>query len=230
MNAIAIIPARGGSKRIPNKNIKLFSGKPIIAYSIKAAKNTGLFKDIIVSTDSNKIAEIAIAFGARAPFIRPDYLSNDYADTASVMIHALNWLEQKEILPDYFCCIYATAPFVSVNDIEKGFELLQTKSAATVYPVTSFAYPIFRALKMDNNGKLEMFWPEHIESRTQDLPCAYHDAGQFYWANTRKFLEEKKLYTKESYSILLERCKVIDIDTMEDWVIAEQMFKAFRRK
>ena len=221
---VAIIPARGGSKRIPNKNIKSFAGQPIISYSIKAAQETKLFERIIVSTDSEEIAEVAKSYGAEAPFIRPDELADDFAGTIPVLIHALNWLNEHESTADYFCCIYATAPFVQSEYIIKGLNLLKERNATTAFSVTTFAYPIFRALKIDDNGRLKMIWPEHENSRSNDLPEAYHDAGQFYWGNTEKFMKGKTFFSSDAVPLVIPRYLVQDIDTLEDWEIAEKMY------
>ena len=228
MNIVAIIPARGGSKRIPKKNIKLFAGRPIISYSIKAAQETNLFDRIIVSTDSDEIAETAKSFGAEVPFIRPAELSDDFAGTAPVLIHALKWLNEHNYASDYFCCIYATAPFAQAKYIKKGLDLIKSKSAATVFSVTTFPYPIFRALKIGNDGRIEMFWPEHENSRSNDLPEAYHDAGQFYWGNTEKFMKGKTFFSTDAVPIIIPRYLVQDIDTPEDWETAEKMYSVLQ--
>ena len=225
---IAIIPARGHSKRIPNKNIKLFAGKPIISYSINAAKSTEIFDEIIVTTDSEKIAHTARTCGANTPFVRPSELSDDYTPTAPVVIHALQWLKDRGKTVDYFCCIYPAAPFLKAKHIIKGFELLRREDAITAFCVTTFPSPIFRALKIDENGNVRMFWPEHENSRSNDLPEAYHDAGQFYWGNTKRFLTEKKLFSSDSVPVILPRYLVQDIDTPEDWETAEKMYSVLQ--
>jgi pseudaminic acid cytidylyltransferase len=229
IQAVAIIPARGGSKRIPEKNIKPFAGRPIIAYSIAAARQTGLFSRVIVSTDSDKIAEIAKSFGSEVPFSRPAEIADDFTDTSTVILHALNWLKENDSLPDYFCCIYATAPFLRPEYLKAGFDRLQdVDDIATAFAVTSFAYPIFRALRIDGKGRIKMFWPEHKESRSNDLPEAYHDAGQFYWGRCRQFLVEKSLFSKNAVPVIMPRYLVQDIDTPEDWKTAEYMFNAMK--
>jgi len=220
---IAIIPARSGSKRIPNKNIKSFVGQPIISYSIKAAQAADLFDRIIVSTDSEKIAEVAKIYGAEVPFVRPAELADDFTGTIPVLLHALNWLSEHGFATDYFCCIYATAPFIQPEHIIEGFNLLKKRNAATAFSVTTFPYPIFRALKIGEDGCIEMFWPEHENSRSNDLPEAYHDAGHFYWGNTKRFLREKKLFSSDSVPVILPRYLVQDIDTPEDWETGEKM-------
>ena len=225
MDAIAIIPARGGSKRISDKNIKLFAGKPIIAHSIEVAIASGLFDRIIVSTDSNKIAQTAISYGAEAPFMRPPELSDDYTPTSPVIIHALDWLRENASMPAVFCCIYATAPFLKANYLKHGLKVLKEYDATTSFAVTSFPFPIYRALEIEKSGKVRMVWPEYEITRSNDLPERYHDAGQFYWGNTTKFLSEKKLYTTNSLPVILPRHVVVDIDTLEDWELAEIMYK-----
>jgi pseudaminic acid cytidylyltransferase len=226
MNIVAIIPARGGSKRIARKNIRQFAGKPIIAYSILAAKASGLFNRIIVSTDSDDIAKTAKIYGAEVPFNRPAELSDDFTETAPVILHALNWLAENGMAAEYFCCIYATAPFLNTEYLKKGLDLLIVKDAITSFAVTSFSYPILRALKINADNRLEMFWPEYLHSRSNDLPNAYHDAGQFYWGNTEKFFKEKTLFSPDSVPIILPRYLVQDIDTLEDWKTAELLFQS----
>ena len=228
MSAVAIIPARGGSKRIPDKNIKIFAGKPIIAYSIQTALASGLFDRVIVSTDSEGISQTAVAFGAEVPFTRPAELSDDFTATAAVVVHALDWLRKNSTVSDYFCCIYATAPFMAVQYLKRGLKILKDSDAVTSFAVTSFPFPIHRALEIDTSGRVRMVWPEHEITRSNDLPERYHDAGQFYWGNTAKFLKEKRLYTSDSLPVVLPRHLVVDIDTPEDWLMAEIMYKAYR--
>lgn len=223
---IAIIPARGGSKRIPNKNIKPFLGRPMISYSIRAAKETDLFDLVIVSTDSEKIARVAKQCGAELPFMRPAELADDFTPTAPVLVHALNWLTENGTPAKYACCIYATAPFVRAKYIREGYETLTSKKVSSVFSVTTFSFPIFRALQIAKNGHLEMFWPEHEMTRSNDLPEAYHDAGQFYWLDCESFLKEQKVYSHDALPVILPRHLVQDIDTPEDWETAERMFKA----
>jgi pseudaminic acid cytidylyltransferase len=227
---IAIIPARGGSKRIPNKNIKLFAGQPIISYSIRVAQETKMFNKIIVSTDSLEIAKVAKEYGAEVPFLRPAELANDFANTDEVMYHSLDWLAKEGMQPEYFCCIYATAPFIQARFLKLGYEKLVSYGVASVFSVTTYPYPIFRSLKITKKGFIEMIWPEYTNFRSQDLPEAYHDAGQFYWANTNKFLKSKTLFAEDSLPLILPRYFVQDIDTMEDWEIAEMLFPAIKIK
>ena len=228
MSVIAVIPARGGSKRIPHKNIKTFCGKPMIAYSIEAAKNAGIFERIIVSTDSKEIASTAKEFSAEVPFMRPCDLSDDYTGTDAVILHALKWLMEDGEKIDYICCIYATAPFVKAEYIIKGYNILCENNAASCFSVTTYPFPIFRSLKINNQNRLEMFWPEYRETRSQDLPEAYHDAGQFYWANAKKYLKEKQFYSKDAIPVVLPRYLVQDIDTPEDWETAEKMYSVLQ--
>jgi len=228
MSVIAVIPARGGSKRIPHKNIKEFCGKPMIAYSIEAAKNAGIFDRIIVSTDSEKIAFTAKEFGADVPFMRPCELADDHTGTDAVILHALKWLMEDREKIDYICCIYATAPFVRAEYIIKGYNILRDKNAASCFSVTTYPFPIFRSLKINDNGRLEMFWPEYRETRSQDLTEAYHDAGQFYWADVKSYLKEKQFYSKDAVPVILPRYLVQDIDTPEDWETAEKMYSVLQ--
>jgi pseudaminic acid cytidylyltransferase len=229
MTTICIIPARGGSKRIPRKNIRMFAGKPMIAHSILAARESGVFDRIVVTTDDQEIMQVAREWGAEVPFVRPPELSNDHAGTDAVVIHSLKWMEQNGQACDYACCLYATAPFARAVYIRQGIELLKKSGAISAFSVTSFPYPIFRALKVTDQDRLEMFWPEHRLTRSQDLPEAYHDAGQFYWMNVQKYLVEGRLFSSDSIPVRLPRHLVQDIDTDEDWVRAELMFKALEQ-
>ena len=225
---VAIIPARGGSKRIPNKNIKSFAGHPIISYSIKAAQDADLFDRIIVSTDSKEIAEVAKTCGAEVPFIRPAELADDFTGTDAVVLHGLRYLLDSGKKVSYVCCIYATVPFVRSKDICKGYELLRGNKATSAFTVTTFPSPIFRALKINDSGRVEMFWPEYLDTRSQDLPEAYHDAGQFYWADVKKYLQKGRFYSNDSLPVLLPRYLVQDIDTLEDWETAEKMYSVLQ--
>ena len=225
---VAIIPARGGSKRIPVKNIRPFTGKPIIAYSIEAARLSGVFDKIIVSTDSGKIAQVAKEYGAEVPFTRPAELADDFTPTAPVLVHALNWLTENGMPAKYACCIYATAPFIQPEYIREGYETLTGKGVSSVFSVTTFPFPIFRALRIAEDGHLEMFWPEYEMTRSNDLPEAYHDAGQFYWLDCEIFLKEQNMYGRDALPIILPRHLVQDIDTLEDWEMTERMFKAIQ--
>ena len=222
---IAIIPARGGSKRIPRKNIKLFHGKPMIAWSIEAARKSGCFDQIIVSTDDDEIVEVAQSYGAEAPFKRPAELSDDYATTVDVIKHAVTWCIKEGHEPSLVCCIYATAPFIEATDLCRGMSLMDSSNAQYAFTATTFPFPIQRALKVNAEGQISMFQPEHLHTRSQDLEEAYHDAGQFYWGRTEAWLEALPLYGPTSQLILLKRQNVQDIDTPEDWERAERLFE-----
>lgn len=218
---IAVIPARGGSKRIPRKNIKSFNGKPMIAWSIEAAQSSGLFDHIIVSTDDAEIAEVSKQWGAEVPFIRPEELSNDYAGTTEVIAHATQWGLDEGFDLKSVCCIYATAPFVKVEDVKRGCEALDSGDWDYAFAVTDFAAPIFRSFKKTEQGGLEMFFPEHFGTRSQDLPVALHDAGQFYWGRPKSWIQGKRIFDNRSKPIVIPRWRVQDIDTSEDWERAE---------
>ena len=182
---------------------------------------------MIVSTDSEKISKIAVAFGAEVPFTRPAELSDDFTVTAAVVVHALDWLRKNSTEPDYFCCIYATAPFMAVQYLKQGLNILREYNAASSFAVTSFPFPIQRALEINNSGRVRMVWSEYENTRSNDLPERYHDAGQFYWGDTQRFLKEKRLYTVDSRPVVLPRYLSIDIDTPEDWMMAEIMYKFY---
>ena len=225
---LAIIPARGGSKRIPRKNIKPFCGKPMIAWSIEAALTSGCFDHIIVSTDDSEIAEVAIANGAELPFMRPPELSDDHTGTTPVIAHAVDWANHNMGTVDHACCIYATAPFVLATDLRRGFELLQLHGAEYAFSVTSYTFPIQRAVKITNAHRIEMFTPEHFQSRSQDLEEAFHDAGQFYWGKAQAWLQGKPLFSEHATPVKLPRHRVQDIDTLEDWERAAWLFRAMQ--
>lgn len=222
---VAIIPARGGSKRIPRKNIKTFAGKPIITYSIEAAQQSGLFNRIIVTTDDEEIAEVARHYGAEVPFLRPKELSDDHTATIPVIAHAIQSLQESGDVIDTACCIYATAPFVRSVDIIAAYNALISHNKHYAFPVTTFGFPIFRGVKRDKEGNIEMFWPEHFTTRSQDLPEAYHDVGQFYWGTRDAWLEGKPIFSDAATTIVLPRHLVQDIDTPEDWERAQLMYK-----
>jgi len=225
MTNLAIIPARGGSKRIPRKNVRDFLGKPIIAYSIETAFESGLFEEVMVSTDDDEIAEVAKKFGANVPFMRSKKNADDSATTVDVIYEVLQTYQQQGKNFENGCCIYPTAPLVKRTFLENAFERLVNKSYSTVFPVVEFSYPIQRSLKLNEKRKVEMIWPEHLETRSQDLPKAYHDAGQFYWFNVEEILKEKKLFGKNCGAVLLPSTSVQDIDTEEDWKLAEMKAK-----
>jgi len=225
VSAIAIIPARGGSKRIPRKNVRPFAGKPMIAWSIEAALESGVFDAVVVSTDDEEIATVASSLGAQIPFRRPSELSDDHTPTMPVIAHAIRWWEENKSPLEYGCCIYATAPFIKPEFLREGLEMLRKNPDGDfAYSVTTYAFPIFRALRMAENGRLEMFWPENEMKRSQDLPEAWHDAGQFYWGRRNAFLGPHGFFSARSYPVALPRHLVQDIDTPEDWERAEKLF------
>ena len=226
---IAVIPARGGSKRIPRKNIKNFCGKPMIAWSIAAAKQCGLFEHIIVSTDDAEITSVALQYGAEVPFMRPAELSNDFVGTGAVVKHATQWTLENLGSVEFVCTLYATAPFVRPKDLRAGFEMLINQEKDIAFTVTSFPFPIQRAIRINDRGEISMFQPEHLMTRSQDLEPAYHDAGQFYWARTHAVLNEVPAFSKAAAALILPRLQVQDIDTEEDWERAELMFQAWRQ-
>jgi len=226
---IAVIPARGGSKRIPRKNIKNFLGKPIIAYSIETAITSGIFDKVIVSTDDDEIVQVAKKYGAEVPFIRPKTLADDYTGTNDVVKHTINQLIEEGVDIDYVCCIYATTPLLEARFLKEGFEKLKNTGKAFVFSVTSFPSPIQRAIKI-KDGKVSMFFPEHSMTRSQDLEEAYHDAGQFYWGKASSFLNDQELFSSRSYAVVLPRDLVQDIDSMEDWRKTELMYEAIQQK
>lgn len=229
---IAIIPARGGSKRIPKKNIKEFGGKPMIAYSIEAAKASGCFDRIIVSTDDQTIADVALAYGAEIPFFRPVDLSNDFTGTIPVIRHAIETIEKQTLQQiTNACCIYATAPFIRSSDVIDGLDkLTENIDCLYTFSVTSYPFPIQRAVKINKHRRTEMFQPEAFNMRSQDLEEAYHDAGQFYWGKREAWLNEKQIFDFYSIPIVLPRYRVQDIDTQEDWQCAQLMFESIIKR
>ncbi len=227
---VAVIPARGGSKRIPRKNIKAFCGKPMIAWSIEAALASECFDAVVVSTDDAEIAEVAKSYGASVPFVRPPELADDHTGTIPVIAHAVQWFIDSGQRPDHVCCIYATAPFLTAEAIKAGLQILESRESDYVFSVTSYAFPIQRAVRLSQDEKIEMFQPEHFSTRSQDLEEAYHDAGQFYWGMTDAWLEKRMIFGKNSSIVLLPRHRVQDIDNFEDWARAEWMFKAMQNQ
>jgi N-acylneuraminate cytidylyltransferase len=227
---IAVIPARGGSKRIPRKNIREFCGKPMIAWSIEAARASGLFDRIIISTDDAEIADVGRKWGAEAPFVRPPELSNDYAGTIEVIAHAAQWALDQGIDLEAVCCIYATAPFIRVTDLQHGLKAIQSGNWAYSFAVTDFAAPIFRSFKKTSSGELEMFFPEHYDKRSQDLPIALHDAGQFYWGRPHAWIKKIRVFEGRSFPVLIPRWRIQDIDTQEDWERAEILAPAIMNR
>lgn len=228
--AVAIIPARGGSKRIPGKNIKDFCGKPIIAYSIEAALKSELFDRVIVSTDSEDIAVVAAGYGASISH-RPPELADDHTGTQAVMKYELEVIRAHgDQAVEMACCIYPTAPFIAPADLMRGREALERNPyAAFAFSVASYEFPIQRALRVNSDGSLTPYHPEHRDTRSQDLPVAYHDAGQWYWGRVQSFLEGVVLYSDRSMGVAIPRHRVQDIDTIEDWIRAELMYVAMHR-
>lgn len=220
---VAIIPARGGSKRIPRKNVREFAGKPMIAYSIDGALQSGLFERVIVSTDDEEISRVARDFGAEVPFMRPADLSDDHIGVTEVLAHAAQFLLNQGAELSAVCCIYATAPFMRTDDIKDGLALLEGGDLSYVFSATTFAYPIFRSFSQNAAGELEMFFPEHFHARSQDLPEALHDAAQFCWGRPEAWLSNARVFAKGSAVVRIPRWRVQDIDTEEDWARAELM-------
>ena len=226
-NAVAVIPARGGSKRIPRKNIKDFHGKPLIAYSIKTAIKSNLFDKVIVSTDDEEIAQISKKYGAEVPFLRPKELSDDFTGTEAVVNHTIDFLKEQGESYDFVCTIYATAPFLDEKYLIESFEKLKNSTAKNAFSCTSMPFPIQRTFKITKNERCEMFWPENFMKRSQDLEEAYQDAGQFYWTNLNVKSNEI-IFGKDSIPIVIPRYLVQDIDTIEDWIRAEYMYEAIK--
>ncbi|EJZ57178.1 pseudaminic acid CMP-transferase [Pseudomonas fluorescens R124] len=225
MNSVAIIPARGGSKRIPRKNLLPFDGVPMIVRSIRTALDSGLFEQVVVSTDDADIAELALAHGAQVPFLRPAELADDFTGTAAVIVHALQQLPAF----DYACCVYATAPLLQARFLRQGLELLQQHPQTSfAFSVCSFGFPVQRALTLDGQGALTALYPEFRNTRSQDLPEAFQDAGQFYWGRSEAWLRGEVLYSSASLPVILPRHLVQDIDTLEDWKRAEYLYAALK--
>lgn len=225
MRKIAIITARGGSKRIPRKNIRIFAGKPIIAYSIKAALESCLFDQVMVSTDDEEIAEISLSYGASVPFLRSKENSDDYSGTTEVLLEVL---EQYKLRGESFaaaCCLYPTAPFVTGKKIRESYEIFCQKNYETVFPVVRFSSPIQRALKISDDNRISMFYPENRTKRSQDLEEAYYDAGQFYWLRPELLECNKNLWTNNSGIVVYDETEVQDIDNEIDWKLAEIKFR-----
>ncbi|TFB38855.1 pseudaminic acid cytidylyltransferase [Pseudomonas sp. F01002] len=225
MSCVAIIPARGGSKRIPRKNLKPFDGVPMIVRSIRTALDCGLFDQVVVSTDDEEIADVARAHGAQVPFVRPVELADDFTGTAAVIVHALNQLP----IFDFVCCIYATAPLLQARYLRQGHELLvQHPDKSFAFSVAGFGFPVQRALTLDEQGALTSLYPEFRNTRSQDLPEAYQDAGQFYWGRREAWLRGDALFSPASLPVILPRHLVQDIDTLEDWKRAEYLYAALK--
>ena len=225
---VAIIPARGGSKRIVHKNVKHFCGQPIIAYSIETAISSNIFDKVIVSTDDKEIAETAKDYGAEVPFVRPASLSDDYTATNAVIIHGINWFLDQGYRLNSVCCIYATAPLIQKDDLIKAHKIFLTNKWEFVFSATSFVYPIQRAFKKLKTGGIKMFQPEHFQTRSQDLPSAYHDAGQFNFGKTEAWLENIITFSEKSTIITIPPYRTVDIDTEEDWIRAELIMELLK--
>lgn len=224
MKKLAIITARGGSKRIPRKNIKDFCGKPILAYSVEAALASGLFDTVMVSTDDAEIAEIAEKFGAKVPFYRSERTANDYATTNDVLLEVLEEYEKRGENFEMACCIYPTAPFVTASKLQEASERLEESDADTLIPVVSFSYPPQRAMVV-KEGKLIFEYPQYLDSRSQDLEPHYHDVGQFYFFRTEAFKKNKKLMVGNILPLVISELEVQDIDNETDWKIAEMKYR-----
>ena len=226
---IAIIPARGGSKRIPKKNIKNFLGKPIIAYSIEMAISSKLFDKIIVSTDEQEIKDVVIKYGAEVPFIRPKKIADDFTGTHEVIGHAVKWLEDNGETMDYVCCIYPTAPLIQKDDLIRGFKLIKTCKWNSIIAATNFSYPIFRSFGNLPDGGLKMIFPEQYNSRSQDLPEIYHDAGMFYWAKPETWKKKPEGFSEINSIVKIPNYRTQDIDTLDDWKRAEIIYEIINR-
>jgi len=227
--SIAIIPARGGSKRIPRKNIKDFYGKPLIAYSIEVALASKIFDKVVVTTDDDEIAIIAKQYGAEVPFMRPKELSDNFTGTDDVIRHALSWLEEEGEIFEFACTIYATAPLLQSKYLIEGYNALKNSTAVNAFSATSMPFPIQRTFKIKDTGRCEMFSPQHYTTRSQDLEEAYQDAGQFYWKKVDT-ISNNIMFGEDSIPIILPRYLVQDIDTLEDWEEAEIMYKVLYEK
>lgn len=225
---VAIIPARGGSKRIPRKNIRMFSGKPIIGWAIETALKSSIFDQIIVSTDDPEIAQIATSYGACVPFMRPSELADDFSSTGEVVKHAINWLESHGYALESVCCIYPTAPFLKPNYLKDGLDTLIQSKCNYCFSVTSFPSAIQRALRINNHSRVEPIWPKNITVRSQDLETTYYDAGQFYWGFMTSFTSNNDMFSASSAPIVLPPYLVHDIDTPEDWTRAEYIFQTLQ--
>ena len=224
---VCVIPARGGSKRIPRKNIKSFHNKPLIAYSIDCALNSQLFSRVVVSTDDEEISKVAEQYGAEVPFVRPAELSDDHANTFDLLQHAAQWIQQEEAAAEFMCCLYATAPFVRAEDLTTGFKLLAQDGVDYTYSITEFPFPIQRSVRMEH-GFVKPCFPENMYKRSQDLETIYHDAGQFYWGRVSAFASKLEFFGKRSKGVVLPRYRVVDIDTPEDWDVAEVQYQVLQ--
>ncbi|WP_153638096.1 pseudaminic acid cytidylyltransferase [Prolixibacter sp. NT017] len=225
MSNLCIIPARGGSKRIPKKNVKDFLGKPIIAYSIVTALKSNLFDEVMVSTDDPEIAKTALKYGAKVPFMRSGENANDFATLTDVLIEVVNQYKKAGKFFENICCILPTAPLTTSTRIDEAFKKLVKEGLESSVPVVEFSYPILRALEFDQNYKLKMVWPEYVKTRSQDLKPTFHDTGSFYWVKEAALMEQKSLFCKNGGAIVLPENEVQDIDTLTDWRLAEMKYK-----
>jgi pseudaminic acid cytidylyltransferase len=228
MNNLCIIPARGGSKRIPKKNIKSFLGKPIIAYSIEAAIQSKLFTEIMVSTDCQETAEIALRYGSKVPFLRSKENSNDFATTYDVIKEVIDEYKKDGVNFENICCIYACAPFVTANNLKHAYQELSNKQVDTIFPIIEYSFPIQRAVKI-HNEKIELFNIDHLNTRSQDLEKSYHDAGQFYWMKSENILNKGRIITDNCSGIIITELEGQDIDNEIDWELAELKFKLLKK-
>lgn len=229
MSSVAIITARGGSKRIPGKNKKAFLGKPIIAYSIEAAIKSGCFNEVMVSTDDAEIAEIAVAYGAKVPFMRSAENSDDFSTTRDVVQEVLAQYEAQGSKFDYACCIYPTAPFITAERLRESMKLLEEKKADSVLPVVQFSFPPQRCVVLED-GRAVFKWPEHMLTRSQDLEPFYHDCGQYYCLNTTAFAEQGVLFMENTCPVVLDELEVQDIDNETDWKLAELKYQLLHKE
>jgi N-acylneuraminate cytidylyltransferase len=228
MSNVAIITARGGSKRIPRKNIRAFAGRPMIAYPIEAAIRSGLFDRVLVSTDDAEITAVALGCGAEVPFVRPPELADDHTGTVPVVRHAIRWLRDSGEAVEYVCCLYPTAPFLTADILRQGFAAVQRPGCRFAFSVARFGYPIQRALRRTGPSGVEPFFPESIPCRSQDLEPAYHDAGQFYWGTAEAFMDGSQMFGAASTPIVLPPHRVQDIDDEDDWRRAEYLYRALQ--
>ena len=218
--ALCVIPARGGSKRIPRKNVKDFLGKPLIAYSIEAALNSGVFERVIVSTDDADIADVAVKFGAQVPFMRDASLSDDYATSSDAVADAAARLGGYSRV----CCLYATAPLITGEILREAYGKFEEAECEFLFSATEFSFPIQRAIRLGEDGAVSMFYPQFALTRSQDLERAYHDAGAFYFGRREAWLEKKPIFAQHSRAFLLPRNLVCDIDTPEDFEFAQKLY------
>ena len=227
MKKLCIIPARGGSKRIPRKNIKPFMGKPIMAYSIEEALESSIFDEVMVSTDDVEFADVAKKYGASVPFLRSEATANDYATTVDVLLEVIETYKQRGVSFDTICCLYSTAPFVTSERLKEAYSKLSDKVDAC-FTMVEYSYPIQRSLRINETGLVEMKYPEHLKSRTQDLEKVYHDAGQFYFVKTNTLIEEKTVWCKHTAPLVLSELEVQDLDTLTDWQLAEMKYEIMK--